>query len=236
MDAKPLNTQLFIYRTDLWPESARLSSWALNMITLLVPLSGESLLATVFYPVATAPGTCGVLEGANSSPAAFIFSLSASSLWILLSCNMNPQFVKFFIISSFWAFCNWYQTGGITSVFSLPSLLAYWPCMCSFLQTKVRIENCCLSLISFSKAWPWSPMWASIICCSTRAGSHRDVLSPPALEAQAMLHVAQPSVWIDSFNFCLWISLETAFHLEKTTQKIFYGNKLWYFKKWVSKV
>lgn len=182
MHTKPLNTQLFIYSPKLWPQSDRSSSWALNTVTLLVPSSGESLLATVFHPVGRASGTCGVLEGINSSPAAFIFSLSASSLWTLVSCNMNPQFVKFFMISSFWTFCNWYQTSGITSMFSLPSFLAYWPYVHSFLQTKVRIENCCLSLISFSKAWPWSHMWDSIIYCSTRVGSHRDVLSPPALE------------------------------------------------------
>lgn len=156
----------------------------------------------------------------------FIFSLSASSLWILAPCNMYPQFVKFLMMSSFWAFCNWYQTSGITSVFSLPSLLAYWPCVCSFLQTKVRIENCCLSLISSSKAWPWSHIWASKIY--HRAGSHRDVLPPPALEAQAVLHTAQPSVWNDSFKFCLYFIWQNT--------EIFYGNNLWYFKKWVSQV
>lgn len=58
-------------------------------------------------------------------------------------------------------------------------------------------------------------MWASIIYCSSRIGGHRDVLSPPAPEAQDMLHTAQPSVWDDSFKFCLSVAVETTFHSTK---------------------
>lgn len=63
----------------------------------------ESLLATVFHPVTRASGTCGVLEGASSSPAAFVLSLSAFSLWIFgilqYESSIHQFFYDFFILS-----------------------------------------------------------------------------------------------------------------------------------------
>lgn len=102
------------------------------MVILSVLLSGESLLATQSSTQwKRARGTCGLLEGANPS-AAF---LSASSLRVLVSCNISGHSLKFFTI--YFLHFELFVTGinpvaspmcsGFVSAFL--AVVAYWPCV-----------------------------------------------------------------------------------------------------------
>jgi len=71
------------------------------MVMLLVPSSGKSLLAMQSSTQwGRVRGTWGLLEQANPSPVAFLFSLFAASLRGLVSYNISAHFLNFFVFSS----------------------------------------------------------------------------------------------------------------------------------------
>lgn len=161
MHTKPLNAQLFICSTELWPEPDQLSSWA-----LIWSYSWCHHLVKPRWPRSLQPNGKGPVERVASRKGLILllqlFSLSASSLRVLVSCNITAHCLKLFMISFF--YFELFVTGikPVASptcrcpcfISAFLAFMAYQPYVCSFLQTKVRIKNCSLSLISFSKAWP----------------------------------------------------------------------------------